>query len=457
MADSPHSRTSASQGGSASSNARFIAGSTMRHVVVMTMTGAVGLMALFLVDLADLFFLALLEKTEITAAVGFAGTAAFINLSISIGLGIAAAALVARNLGAGDVAAARHYATSALLITFMASVLFSVAMAVFVDQVLGLLGASGAALGEARTYLLILIPGFPLLAGAIGCNFALRAIGDARRATYATLAVAVVNAVLDPLLIFGLGLEIKGAALATVCANLASFSIAAYGLHGVHRFLQRPSLQAILRDLKPISTVAGPAILTQLATPFAVAYLTRASAAYGDATVAAVAIINRLTPVAYGVVFSLSGAVGPIIGQNFGARLYARVQQTLTDALKFAAIYTLAMSFILFLLREQIPAWFQVSGETAGLVEFYCSWLGITWAFAGAQYVAQAAFNNLGRAHWSTAFNWGKATIGTIPFIWLGAAWGGALGIIIASVVGSVIFGIAATVTAYWYVGRISR
>jgi putative MATE family efflux protein len=429
----------------------------MRHVVVMTMTGAIGLMALFVVDLADLFFLALLEKTEITAAVGFAGTAAFINLSISIGLGIAAAALVARNLGAGNSMAARHYATSALIVTLVTSILLGGAMAIFVDQVLGLLGAGGAALEQGRMYLLILIPGFPLLAGAIGCNFALRALGDARRATYATLAVAVVNAILDPLFIFGLGLEIKGAALASVCANLASFSIAIYGLQGVHRFLERPALGAILQDLKPIFAVAGPAILTQLATPFAVAYLTRASAAFGNETVTAVAIINRLTPVAYGVVFSLSGAVGPIVGQNYGARLFDRVRQTLTDALIFSAVYTVATSIFLFLLREQIPAWFQVTGQTAGLVEFYCTWLGITWAFAGAQFVAQAAFNNLGRAHWSTAFNWGKATIGTIPFIWLGAAWGGALGIIIASVLGSVIFGMAATVTAYWYVGRISR
>jgi len=86
--------------------ARFVSGSIMGHVTVMTLTGAIGLMALFLVDLADLFFLSLLDRTEITAAIGFAGTVAFINLSLSIGLGIAAAALVARNLGAGETTTA---------------------------------------------------------------------------------------------------------------------------------------------------------------------------------------------------------------------------------------------------------------------------------------------------------------------------------------------------------------
>jgi Na+-driven multidrug efflux pump len=80
--------------------ARFVTGSTMRHVVIMTFTGAVGLMSMFLVDLADLFYLSMLGKTEITAAIGYAGTIVFTNLSLCIGTGIAASVLVARNLGA---------------------------------------------------------------------------------------------------------------------------------------------------------------------------------------------------------------------------------------------------------------------------------------------------------------------------------------------------------------------
>jgi len=95
---------------SSMANARFVTGSIMRHVVVMTLTSAVGLMALFLVDLADLYFLSLLNKTEITAAIGYAGTLGFANLSISIGIGIAAVALVARQLGAGNADKARDYA-----------------------------------------------------------------------------------------------------------------------------------------------------------------------------------------------------------------------------------------------------------------------------------------------------------------------------------------------------------
>ena len=448
--------SSAGTAGTGQVAARFVTGSIMRHVMVMTFTGAIGLMALFVVDLVDLYFLSLLDETAITAAIGFAGTVAFINLSLSIGLGIAAAALVARNLGAGDSETARRFATNSLVVAMAVSVIVSILVAVFADELLGLLGASGNALDFARLYLLTLVPGFPLLAGAITCNFSLRAIGDPRRAMHATLAVAVVNAIFDPILIFGFGLGIQGAALATVLANITSFSIAFYGLNFIHRFMSRCDPRQLAGDLKPIFVIAGPAVMTQMATPFLIAYLTRVSADYGDEVVAAVAIINRLTPVAFGVIFSLSGAVGPIIGQNFGAGAFDRVRQTLIDSLKFSAVYTLVTSLVLLALREQIPAWFLAKGDTSYLVTFYCTWLAFTWAFAGAQFVAQAAFNNLGRAHWSTFFNWGKVTIGAIPFMHLGAWWAGATGVIIGSVVGHVLFGVASTVTAFMLVNRLS-
>ena len=97
--------------------ARFVTGSIMRHVVVMTLTSSVGLMSLFFVDLASLFFLSMLDRTEVTAAIGYAGTISFINLSFNIGIGIAAAALVAQSLGRGDAEQAKRFATSSLVVT----------------------------------------------------------------------------------------------------------------------------------------------------------------------------------------------------------------------------------------------------------------------------------------------------------------------------------------------------
>jgi putative MATE family efflux protein len=429
----------------------------MRHVVVMTLTSSVGLMALFFVDLASLFFLNLLGRTEITAAIGYAGAVSFTNLSLSLGLGIAASALVSRSLGARELEKARRYATSALAATTAIAILIAVLTAIFTDPLLAMLGATGGAAAEARRYLLTLMPGFPAIAGAVTCSFVLRAVGDPARAMYVTLTAAAINGVLDPITIFALGLGLQGAAVSTLVAYLVSLLVGLYGVQRVHRMLAPFRLQHFREDLRPVFDIAIPAMLTQLATPFAAAYLTRIAAQFGDEAVAAVAIINRLVPVAFGVIFSLSSAVGPIIGQNYGAGEFGRVRQSLHDAIIFACTYTLLTAFALFLLRNIVPAIFNIHGDTAALVTFYCTYVAVTFAFTGAQFVAQAAFNNLGRPHWSTVTNWGRATIGTVPFLHAGAMMAGAAGMLVGSALGSVIFGSAAVAAAYWLTGQIER
>lgn len=429
--------------------APFVQGSTMRHVVVMTLTGALGLMSLFLVDLIDLFFLSLLHQTEVTAAIGYAGTIVFSNLSVSIGTGIAAATLVARNLGAGNTDRAKEYATSALLFALLVSSVITLAIASGSGGLLSLLGAQGEAKRLAQVFIWTMTPGYILITGAVCCSFVLRGLGDARRAMYITLSSAIVTACADPVFIFGFGWGIQGAAAATVLGYLVSFGIGLHGVVKVHDFINPMRFGGLKRDFSAIWGIAFPAILTQLATPFANAYVTYEVAPFGDEAVAASAIIGRVIPVAFGMIFALSGSVGPIIGQNFGARRFDRVKQTLRDGLKFSAIYTTITSILLFLFRHQIAEAFNASGRATDLVVFFCTFIGISWVFAGAQFVSNAAFNNLGRPNLSSGFNWAKATLGTIPFALVGAHAAGPEGVMVGTALGSVIFGVASVLAAF--------
>jgi putative MATE family efflux protein len=437
--------------------ARFVTGSIMRHVVIMTFTGALGLMSMFLVDLADLLYLSLLGNTAITAAIGYAGTVVFVNLSLCIGTGIAASVLVARNLGAKKPERAREFATSCFMYSCILSAIYSGIIALTSGWLLRFLGAEGDALHLAQQFIWIASPGFVLLAGAVACSFTLRGLGDARRAMYVTLIVAIIIAILDPILIFGLRLGIQGAALAGVLADLGSLAIGFHGVYRVHNFFASPSWERLKTDMREITEIAAPAMLTQLATPFANAYATRAVSPFGNEVVAAAAIVGRIVPVAFGIIFSLSGTVGPIIGQNFGAGAYDRVRRTLTDGLIFATVYTLTTSLLLFLSRHQIAALFSASGRTIDLVLFFCSFIAGSWAFAGAQFVSAAAFNNLGHPNTSTMFNWGKATLGTIPFAIYGAHVAGPEGVMAGMAMGSVIFGIASVLWAYRIVGKVEQ
>ncbi|MGQ0443869.1 MAG: MATE family efflux transporter [Beijerinckiaceae bacterium] len=435
----------------------FTEGSTMRHVIAMTAASSVGLMAIFAVDLLSLLWVSWLGDPRLTAAVGFATQVLFFSVSISIGLVIAIGALVSRALGAGEFAAARRLAASGLVHTVLITALASAAAWPLRREILTLFGAREIALDVASSYLAITLPATVLLGLGMALGSVLRAAGDARRAMYVTLAGAIVTAVLDPVFIFGLGLGVNGAAIVTV---ISRFVIVAVGLNGAvrkHDLVERPSRKAARFDLAPMMAIAIPAMLTNLAAPAANAYTMRIFSHFGEAVVAAFAIVDRVNPMAFGVLFALSSAVGPIIGQNLGARLIARVRQVLTDCFTFAAIYVLVVSIFLRFAAPFIVALFHAQGETALLITFVCAYGGLLWFFLGAIFVANAAFNNLGFPVVSTLFNWGRATLGTLPFVTFGAARFGPEGGYLGLIAGSALFGVGAVIAAYLITGRLAK
>ncbi|MDE2384508.1 MAG: MATE family efflux transporter [Alphaproteobacteria bacterium] len=440
--------------------ARFLEGSIFRHVVVMTLTGALGLMTLFIVELADLYFLSLLKNEQITAAIGFAGTLDFANLSLCIGTGIAAVALVSRSVGAGNTQRAKEFATNAMIVAIVISAVYTLLVNIFIGPILGFLGATGETAHLAKLFVWTISPGFIFLAGSLSTSFSLRGIGDAKRAMYNTLTAALVTLALDPIFIFGLGWGIQGTAAANAIAYVMAFAVGLYGLGVQNRFLTRPSLALFKRDFPAVWGIALPSLIAQLATPFAAGYMTYVFAPFGDAVITGATVVNRVVPVAFGVIFSLSGAVGPIIGQNFGARNFPRVKRALRDGLAFAILYAAAMSLVLYLLRHKLIGAFHIEGRAAELVDFFCTWIAISWALLGGLFVASAAFNNLGKPVYSTLTNWGRATVGTIPFAMLGAALAGPEtapeGILIGISIGGGLFGLGSMWLAYALVAQVS-
>ncbi len=428
---------------------KFLNGNLMRHVAVMSFTGSVGLMALFVVDLIDMVFISMLGEAELAAAVGYASAILLFSISVGIGLSITTAALVARSLGERQPERARAYASHVLAFGAGLAVIIAAALWLAVPWLLGLLGADGETLRLATSYTRIIVPTMPVLLVGMAATAVLRAHGDASRAMWATLAGGAVNLVLDPIFIFALDLKLDGAAYASVVARFAVFGAGLWPIFRYHGGLAWPTLKGVTADLNAILGLAVPAVLTNVATPFGAAYVTATMAAFGDKAVAGMAIVGRLTPIAFAVVIALSGAVGPIIGQNFGARRHDRVRQTLVEGLRFVALYVVVVSALLFALRAPIGDLFSAEGLSREIVYLFCGPLALFFFFNGALYVSNAAFNNLNRPFYSTLLNWGRNTLGTIPFVALGAYWGGAPGVMIGQAVGGILFGIAGVVIAF--------
>ncbi|WP_244265783.1 MATE family efflux transporter [Polycladidibacter hongkongensis] len=428
----------------AKQQAKFTAGSTMRHVLVMTASGSIGLVSVFLVDFANLFYISQLGIAELAAAIGYAGSILAFSTAIGIGLSIAASARVSRHLGAGETAAARRLAGVSLISSGLSALVVVVLLFPWLEDICGLQGASGVTKAYATGFLQIVFPSMPLLCMGMTCSALLRAVGDAKRAMTLTLFAGIATALLDPLLIFGFDMGLTGAAIASVVSRAIMLGLGLYALLHKHDLIGKPELGAARADLAALLHIAVPALLTNVATPVGNAWVTAQIADYGDSAVAAWAIIGRVTPLAFGALFALSGSIGPILGQNLGARLFDRLHMVMRDALIFILVYSLVAWGVLFLLRDVLAQGFGAQGETYTLLVFFCQYLAASFVFNAALFVSNAAFNNLGYPFYSTVFNWGRATLGTVPFTYAGAALAGAKGVLIGQALGGVMFGLAA-------------
>ncbi|RUO99736.1 MATE family efflux transporter [Hyphomicrobium sp.] len=436
---------------------KFVTGSLLRHILAMTAAGAIGLMAIFVGDLANIYFLSRIGDDAIVAAVGYASSILFFSTSIGIGLSIAATSLVAPALGAQRRARARRLTANAHVLAFAFSAIASLLLWLTVGPALRLLGASGRTFDLASFYLAYLLPTLPFLALGMTSSAVLRSVGDARRAMNVTLWGAIANTILDLIFIVHFGLGIEGAVLSSAIARVVMMGVGLCGVVRVHDLMGRSKIATLRQDVSPYWRIALPAVLTNVAPAVGNAYITHAIAPFGDAAVAAWAIIGRITPVAFGAIYALSGVVGPILGQNFGARAHTRMRDAYTLSLLTMAAFTGVAWLLLAALAGPLASLFHATGEIRQLIVFFCRWLAPLFVFLGAVFITNAVFNTLGRPHLSTLLNWGRATVGTVPFVIWGGQLYGAEGVLAGNMVGGIAFGLIAILAGYRLIAQVGE
>ncbi|MFT4610133.1 MAG: putative MATE family efflux protein [Cellvibrionaceae bacterium] len=433
--------------------ARYTQGSIATHLILMTSSTALGLLTIFLSELVDIYFLGLIGEAEITA-LGFAGPIIFFSLSLNIGLSIACSALVSIALGSGNTASSRETVTHSLVSAFIISLPLALILWFYLPTLLSLMGASGQALELANAYTSIVIIGMPLLAVAMSMGSIMRAKGDAKNSMLIYIVAGLSNIVLDPILIFGLDLGVTGAALATLISRIIMLAMAYHIIVNRDQLVGAFNLHHYRQELSSYTKIAFPAILTNLSTPLSMAYVTYAMAQFGDSAVAGVAIINKIQPVAFVGLFALSSVIGPIAGQNFGAKKFDRVSKTLFESIRFTLIYCAIVSAILWLSQWWFVPLFGGSAAANELVYLFCSGLSLIFIFNGITFLTNALFNNLGVAYYATIINILKATVGTIPFVILGANIAGVEGVLWGLFAGSIFIAVIGLLLAIKLVNK---
>jgi len=437
--------------------ARFLTGSTMRHVSVMTVTGMIGLSFLFLVDAATVFWVSYLGNETFMAALGFVWTVQLFLISTSIGFMIAGTALVAKSLGQGNFQNARQQATTSLVIGIVVQSICSLLITVFRYEVLVLAGATGEVLEISADFLFISVPSSIFIVTGMISSALLRAEGDAKRSMYVTLSAGIVAMIVDPLLIIVMDLGIYGAAWGVVISRIISCVLGMYFLIRVHNLAAPIQMQFVKRWSMPFLIVVLPAMITQLSSPFGNYLITRIMSEYGESAVAGWAVLGRLTILTFGGVYALSGAIGGIIGQNYGAQMFDRIRMVYRDALIFCVIYVLIAWAILAAMTNPIIAIFNLTDEAAEVVKSFTYIAAGSYVFAGALYASNASFNNLGRPIYSSCINWLKDGVLMWPFCLLMGAYYAAPGVIYGQAIAWCIAGTASVILGWYFIGNVEE
>ena len=334
---------------------------------------------------------------------GLALTFPLMNLAAAFGslVGVGAATLISVKLGQKDYDTAQRVLGNVFVLNILLGVAFTVIVMAFLDPILYFFGGSDETVGYARDYMYIILLGNTITHLYLGLNAVLRSSGHPQKAMYATIATVIINTILDPVFIYGFGWGIRGAAIATIVAQIISlmwqlwiFSSKEELLH-FHRGIFRLKRKIVFDSL----AIGMSPFLMNMAACFIVILINQGLKKYGgDLAIGAFCIVNRLVFIIVMIVMGLNQGMQPIAGYNFGAKQYERVTKTLKLTIIYATGVTTFGFIIGMLFSDTVVGIFTSDAE---LIELSAKGLRIVVMFfpiIGFQMVTANFFQSIGMA-----------------------------------------------------------
>lgn len=392
-----------------------------------------GMIAMMLFNLVDAWFVSRLGTTEL-AAVSFTFPVSFAAISLAIGLGIGTSAVVGRRLGRGEVDTVRRRATDAFLLSLLVGVVVSVVGLLTLTPLFTALGADQALMPHIHAYMGVWYYGAAFVIAPRVLNSVLRAQGNTLVPGLLMGGAALLNALLDPLLIFGLGpvpgMGVSGAALATVI-SWGAMTLGLFAQRDLKALidLRGLTLPALLDSWGELGRIALPAAITSVFTPVAIALVTRIVAGYGHAAVAAFGVGTRIDAIAQIVVLALSMTLSPFISQNQGADQPERVKRAILGCFAFVLIWQLLIWGVLQGLAPWLTGSYAQTPEVGEVLRAFLWLVPLGLGAQGVVILANSSFNALHRPRRALALSVIRLFVLFVPLAWLGGHLAGPMGI----------------------------
>ena len=414
-------------------------GETLKNMTIPMIYGMVLLMTF---NLVDTFFVGLLG-TKPLAAISFTFPITFTVISLTIGLGIGTSAVIARFLGAKDHESAKNAATGALLLTAFIVGIISFFGYQYTDEIFTLLGASEDLLPLIHEYMDIWYLGSICLIGPMIGNAVLRASGDTKTPSIIMGSAGLINALLDPLFIFGWGpvpaMGVKGAAIATLISWLFGLALVLYLLMVKKKLVHTGfmPLSVLTDSCKRILHIGLPAAGANMLTPIAAAVMTAIVAVYGDSAVAAFGVGSRIESIASLVVLALSMTLPPFISQNFGAGNMERVKDAYLTSIKFVLVWQVAIYALLIITSGFIADAFSKEESVADVIKMFIYILPLGYGLQGVIILTNSSFNALHKPMVALVLSIIRLFVCYLPLAYAGSHYYGLEGLFVGALLGN--------------------
>jgi len=431
--------------------AALLEGSVAGALREMSVPMLLGMVAMILVNLIDTYWVSRLG-TSALAAMSFTFPVAAFVINVSLGLLVGTSVAVSRAVGEGKPEEARRLTTDTTILAVAVVVLVAGAGLMFQDPLFRLLGAEGEILENVKLYMTPWFIGVGFLVIPMIANGALRGLGDAKTPMRVMMLGAALNAIFDPLLIFGWGpipaLGLQGAAIATLIARFLAMLVVFYVLIYGKRLVDFEGMTAagLIASWKRVGRVAVPAIVTNAVGPLSVGVLTGMVATHGPEALAAWGIGARVDAVLLLVPFALSGAISPFVGQNWGAHLRARVATGLRISTGFVVLWGAGSAAVCMLLAPWLAGVFSSDLQVQKELVTYLRVVPVGYAFVGGVAICSSAFNAVDRATRSSVLSILRSLVLAIPTAYLGDRLAGTQGLFLGLVSASIISALVGTV-----------
>ncbi|NBI99658.1 MATE family efflux transporter [Lachnospiraceae bacterium] len=330
-------------------------------------------------NMADTFFVGRIG-TSATAAVGVAFPVMAVIQALGFFCGHGSGNSISRKLGAQENDAAGELAATGFFVGMILGLLVLVLGLLFLTPLSRILGSTDTILPYTREYLGIILVGAPWMTAQFVLNNQIRFQGNAFYAMIGVGTGAVLNIILDPILIFGFRMGISGAALATVFSQLISFFLLLAGVHFSGCIPIRLKNVRFHRErLREIAGGGLPSLFRQGLGSVATMTLNIAANPYGDAAIAAMSVVSRIFMFAISALIGFGQGFQPVCGFNYGAKKYGRVREAFWFCVKVSTIFLFALSILGFLLSGHLIGIFRDDPEVIRIgtaaVRFQCATL----------------------------------------------------------------------------------